>query len=182
MRVLVIFMLITLQFTLAGQDAIATRWDFFQSIEGKFRIKVPNGDMAFKTDTIDTGIGKVAYHTYFHQADQPDKSNVLYMVSYCDYPIHAMHSDSTELIEEFFESTIDAAKFSIAGDLVYTDDVELNGFPGKFWRIDYLQNQAVIKTKAFIVKNRYYSIQTVMFKKLSLNPDSDRFLESFGLL
>ena len=127
--------------------------------------------MTFKTDTIETTIGEVPYHTYFLQAPQPEKSNVLYMVSYCDYPINAMHSDSAELIQEFFESTMDAAAFSIAGNLVYSDNIELNGYPGKFWRIDYLQGQAVIKTKAFIVENRYYNIQTVMLRKLSLNPE-----------
>lgn len=164
-----------------GQENPTAKWEFYTAIEGKFRVKVP-GDMTLKTDTIETDIGDMAYHTYFYQTTDPTKSNVLYMVSYCDYPPYSMHSDSTELMKDFFESTMDAATFSIAGDLIYSDDISLNGYPGKFWRIDYLQGDAVIKTKAFMVESRYYSIQVIMLKKLSLNPDVDRFLESFGLL
>ncbi len=156
------------------------KWDEFKSYEGKFRVFVP-GAMSSKTDTITTHIGEVAYHTYFHQAPQPDESNVLYMVSYCDYPPNTIHSDSTALLGDFFESTIDAAVFSIAGDLAYSDDVQLDDYPGKFWRVDYLQGEAVIKTKAYLVESRYYAVQVVMLRKLSLNPYSDRFLDSFRL-
>jgi len=104
------------------------------------------------------------------------------MVSYVDYPSTAVHSDSTELISEFFEVTMDQAAFSIAGEVIYNNPIKVEGYPGYIWRINYKEDTGVIKTKAVLANNRYYSIQAVTVKELALNAAIDRFLDSFQLL
>lgn len=156
-------------------------WEEFKSYEGKFRILTP-GPFREKVDTIETQVGLVAHHTYFYQAPEEQAENLFYMVSYFDYPPAAVHSDSTELLKEFFSATISAAVNSVRGDLIYADDIRLEGYPGKLWRIHYLDGKAVIKTKAFVVGSRYYSVQTIMYRNMSLNPASEKFLDSFRLL
>lgn len=158
-----------------------TDWEEFKSNDGNFRVLTP-APLEQKVDTMETGIGELTYHTFFHQSPMNDAENVFYMVSYCDYPEGTVHSDSTEMLADFFAATMDAAVESVDGELVYSDDVEIGAYPGKFWRIHYLQGGAVIKTKAFLVKNRYYAVQTIMFREMSLNPKSDRFMDSFSLL
>ena len=42
------------------------KWEEFRSYEGRFRVLSP-GDMRSKTDTIETAIGKLAYHSFFFE-------------------------------------------------------------------------------------------------------------------
>lgn len=156
-------------------------WKDFTSVHGLFKVRVP-GEFKEKADTFDTAIGSLVYHTFFYQDQSEGAENFVYMISYVDYPVGAVHSDSTDLIEEFFKATIDQATFSIAGDLAYSNPIEEQGYPGFLWRINYRQNKSVIKTKALLKKNRYYAIQAVTTKELALNPTIDRFLDSFQLL
>ena len=157
-------------------------WEAFSSYEGRFRILIP-GSVEQKVDSIDTRMGRLAYHTFFHQSPEGEASdNILYMVSYCDYPPGTVHSDSLELLDVFFEATMDAAAGSVRGELLYSDDIRLGKYPGKLWRIDYLNGKAVIKTRAYVVGSRYYSVQTITVRKRSINRSSGKFLDSFHLL
>ena len=85
-------------------------------------------------------------------------------------------------VDDFFENTRNEAAFSINGKVIYYTPVTLQSFPGQFWRIHYKNDSAVIKTKAYIVKNRYYAIQTITFRDLASNLDTDKFFDSFQIL
>ncbi len=161
-------------------SSIQNDWKEYIDPDGAFRLSAP-ATMTLKIDTVQTDIGALVYRTLFHQADV-SLANQVFMLSYCDYPKGSIHSDSTDLLTDFFESTIREATFSVNGELMYQSDESLGGFPGKYWRIDYRNRKAVIKTKAFIVRNRYYAIQVVATKEKHLNQDSDQFLNSFRLL
>lgn len=157
-------------------------WENFTSVDGLFKVRTP-GAMQHKADTVSTKIGDLVYHTYFYQKDlEEDADNFIYMVSYVDYPSTAVHSDSTDLVPEFFEATMDQAAFSIAGDIIYNNPISKDGYPGYIWRINYNGGQGVIKTKALLANNRYYSIQAVTIKEMALNSAVDRFLDSFQLI
>lgn len=174
--------------TLSGQDQRAAEeplpeeiWRETLSYTGRFRVIAP-GHMLEKVDTIKTKLGEQVYHTFFYQSPNKRSDNLFYMVSYCDYPAGSIHSDSTEYLDEFFEVSAEEAAFSITGDLIYSQARTWNGYPGRVWRVDYLQGEAIIKTRAFLVENRYYTIQTIMLKANSLNPSTDEFFNSFYLL
>ena len=153
----------------------------FNSYEGKFSIQFP-GEVTEQAKEIETTLGTMAYHTFYHNSTEEDATNFIYLVSYVDYPDGAIHSDSTELIEEFFQATLEESVLNMNGDLRYSDEIKLFDYPGRFWRIDYNEDSMVMKTKAFLVKNRYYSIQVGTLKELATNLDMDKFLESFNLL
>lgn len=157
------------------------KWTTYTSVDGAFRVRVP-GQMQEKADTVSTRIGDLVYHTCFYQDQTQYAENFLYMVSYVDYPPGTVHADSTDLLEEFFQATIDEASFSIDGEVLYQSPIELDGHPGRIWRIDYRNRQGVIKNKAFLRENRFYSVQVLTYKELSLNMSMDRFLDSFQLL
>jgi hypothetical protein len=158
------------------------RWSEYKSFDGKFLVMSPGGKMIEKLDTAKTPMGPIAYHLYYNQPDFDGAENYFYMVSYCDYPEGSVHSDSTELVQQLFTETIKEAAFSIAGKVLYQDDIKFLGYPGKLWRIDYGRGKYTIKTRAYVIGNRFYTIQTVMSRLMSLNPLSDRFLDSFKLL
>jgi hypothetical protein len=156
-------------------------WTYFQSLNGDFSIDFPDGPRLERNDTVETAIGELVYHIFLVQKDQK-ADNVMYMLSYCDYPEGTIHSDSTELLNDFFEATMDQAAKSVNGELTYFDFTWYNDYPGYFWRIDYLDGKVLIKTKAFLVDRRYYALQTVTIRPKSLNLSIDRFMDSFRVI
>lgn len=166
--------------TILSISIFVSNWTIYQSADQQFQLKTPS-ELTEKIDTIQTAIGDLYYHTLFTQT-QPEEGNQVYMLSYCDYPLGTLHSDSLEFLNDFFETTIRSAMVSVRGELMYQTDEEMYGYPGKYWRIDYKSGQAVIKTRAFVVENRYYALQVVSTKARHINPDTDRFFESFKLL
>jgi hypothetical protein len=156
-------------------------WQEFVSYEGKFKILTP-GELMVKVNPIETAIGHLEYHTFIYQPEDKQSDNLVYMVSYCDYPDHSVNSDSLNLMEDFFQTTIEGAVESVNGELRYSSEIKLGDYPGRLWRVDYAEGAVVIKTKAFLVGKRYYSLQTIMLKERSLNKSSDRFIDSFHLI
>lgn len=178
-------------FTLCYSSAIAqdeamlnspiSKWEETISYDGRFRILSP-GKMENKADTVKTPLGNLIYHTCFFHTNDAKQENYVYMLSYCDYPDLTVHSDSLELLADFFHTTIEAAVSSVRGELMYSTDTDLDDYPAKLWRIDYLNGRGIIKTKAVVVDNRYYAVQTVTQKGRAINQSSDAFLDSFRLL
>lgn len=163
-------------------DIPVLEWEEFNSYDGGFRVRTP-GPFAERIDTVKTAIGPIAYHSFmFVMNKEAYAENVFYMVSYCDYPKGALHNDSLELTTAFLDATIDEAVKAVRGELVYQQPIEINGFPGRFWRIHYRSGDAVIKTKAYVINNRYYQIQTAMTQEMGLNKASDEFLDSFRII
>ena len=104
------------------------------------------------------------------------------MISYCIYPRNAIHSDSLDLIDEFFDTTVATAVESVGGNLQYSSEISLRDYPGRIWKVAYNEDKALIKTKSFLIGNRYYSIQTITLKEKALNSSTDKFLDSFYLI
>jgi hypothetical protein len=167
-----LFLLFALPFFVLFQE----NWYDYTSAAGKFQVKTP-GAFSEKTTTMKTGIGSLEYHTFTHESTSKDADNIAYIVSYCDYPTGTVHADSTELADAFFETTIAASVNSVRGEMVYTNDISTQHQPGRLWRTDYHRGEYVIKTKAFLVKNRYYAAQVITHRAKSLNASVDIFLE-----
>jgi hypothetical protein len=156
-------------------------WYDYTSQEGKFKVKTL-GAFTEKVTKMTTGIGTLAYHTFTHESKEKDADNIAYIVSYCDYPLGTVHADSTELVKDFFEATIAASVSSMRGELIYTDDISTTDSPARMWRTDYHRGEYVIKTKAMLVKNRYYAVQVITRRPKSLNASVDVFLNSFSIV
>jgi hypothetical protein len=158
------------------------QWSKFISEKGGFSVLVP-GAFTEKSDSSITPIGTLVMHTFFYQPSAfSGNANFIYMVQYCDYPEGTLIEKDSAFIDDFFETTRKEAAFSINGKVIYHTPVTLHSFPGQYWRIHYKNDTGVIKTKAYIVKNRFYAIQTITFKSLASNMDTDKFFDSFRIL
>ncbi len=160
---------------------LQTKWHPFTSEKGKFTVLAP-GEFIEKFNSVETPIGATEYHTFLYQSEDDKADNLVYMISYCDYPEGSIHSDSTELVKEFLEVTVESAVKSVKGELFYSSEISLGKFPGILWRVNYQDGEATIKTKSYLVGRRYYSVQTVTYKEKGLNPFIDKFLDSFKLI
>ena len=175
---------VILFFTITTTLFFASTWIEFKDVNGKFRVLVP-GEMTEKTTPIETEMGKVAYHQFYYRSPEKDAENVYYVVNYCDYPKGAFPSDSTALISDFLNETVSASAKSIKGELIYVDDILLGGnanFKGKIWRVQYNNNRALIKSKCFLAGDRFYLVQAITVKAMTLNSAADKFLDSFQVL
>lgn len=168
-------------FFLLGNAAVsAQNWSAFQDLEGRFKILTP-GSFEKVVDSVQTELGTIAYHTFFHQSQEAETEVMVYMLSFCVYPEGSINSDSTDILSDFFEVTIQAAAESVDGTVIYTDSLEWQGFPARLWRIDYLNEQATIKTMAVLANNRFYTAQVIGPRQKAINPKSRKFLDSLEL-
>lgn len=174
------FCMSTLLFLVSSLVFSQPEWQLQTNEAGRFSILLP-GSFTEKTDSLETAVGSLAYHTFFLQSDSTAE-NLFYMVSYCDYPSSIVFSDSTDLVKEFLATTMETATEAVHGELAYSADIQLGKYPGKTWRIDYLGGKAVIKNRAYLVGNRYYALQTIAWKDKSLNADGTKFFDSFRLM
>ena len=154
-------------------------WREFKSFEGKFRVVVPDGEMTEKVSKIKTALGELPYHTFLNRPKEKSTDNMYYLVNYCDYPKGTFHSDSTDLINEFMATTIESSAKSVGGSVTYSGDIEQHGSKGKVWRVQYNGDRALIKSKCYLVGDRFYMIQTMMLREKAVNPTADKFLDSF---
>ena len=156
-------------------------WKEQVQLEGKFRISAP-GELVEKVSNMKTAIGETAYHAFVFKPTDKHPDNVFYIVNYVDYPQGTFHPDSTELIAEFFKTTIENSVEGVKGKLLYESDVQLGVHKGKLWRVSYNRENVFIKSKCFLVGNRFYMIQTMTMKEKSMNLSADQFLDSFQVL
>ena len=156
-------------------------WREYQSYEGKFKVMTPSGTMTEKVQKIETALGELDYHQYINKPDEKDPENVFYIVNYCDYPAGTFPQDSTELIEAFLSTTIEASAASVSGKIAYQSDIQQFMHKGKVWRVQYNSDKAQVKNKCFLAGDRFYLLQVMTLKKHSLNPSVDKFLDSFQI-
>lgn len=160
-------------------NLLPTQWHIFKDFNGKFSIEIPCEKMEEKVQTIQTAIGNLEYHTFVCTPEDKDAENKVYIISYVDYPQEMLHPDSSQLKNEVLETSIASSVESLNGTLIYKDNIELKGEKGLFWRTDYNRGNAIMKTKAFIVKNRLYMVQVATQKARSRNLEADKYLNSF---
>jgi len=158
------------------------RWEQIDDIDGRFRIELP-GTFELKVDTLETAMGQQTFYTYFYKVPEIERAeNLIYVLSYVDYPEGALHEDSTELVTEFLISTEEAAAEALRGEVIYATDREVNGYPGRIWRIDYKDGEASARTLAFVIGQRYYELKTFTLAGRGLGDASDKFFGSFRYL
>lgn len=160
----------------------SVRWEQVDDLDGRFRIETP-GAFEHRIDTFDTAVGKQYFHTYFFKVPEIDRAeNLIYVLSYVDYPPGALHQDSTDLVQELLISTEESAAEALRGEVVYATEREVGGHPGRIWRIDYKDGEASARTLALVAGGRYYELKTFALTGRGLSEASDKFFRSFRLL
>jgi hypothetical protein len=154
-------------------------WREFKNFEGKFRVIVPDGQMTEKVSKMKTDVGELNYHTFLNKPIDKSPENVFYVVNYCDYPEGSFPPDSTDLILDFLNTTVESSAKAVGGTVTYSGDLDIKNSKGKIWRVQYNGDRALIKSKCFIVGDRFYLVQTMTLKEKAMNPSADKFLDSF---
>ncbi len=163
-------------FSLPGQSI--NQWQNYEDSVGTYSVLLPDTELRTQVDTMLTELGVVYYHTVFFHREE-DKGVSLYKVSWCDYPEKTVHSDSLDLVNDFFEATIESAVEVVQGKLIYKEPIYMDGYPARQWRIHYNKGNAVLHSAACLVDNRYFLLQSAAPREYGLSPEIERFLSSW---
>jgi hypothetical protein len=156
-------------------------WELFVSEEANFAILAP-GQMVEKSVVVETEMGSLEYKTFYFNDDKLETANMYYQVLFCQYPEGSFSQDSTDLIEEFFEATIDETIQTLNGNLLYADEIKYFESPGRVWKTGFGDGKLLSKNKAYLVGDCFYSLQVICNEKYALNVSMDKFLDSFRLM
>lgn len=156
-----------------------SEWKSFGPSDQGFEIMVP-GDMRDGQKKVLTDLGEIMPVTWMLEG-KPSDSNFLYLLSYIDYPQGTFHPDSTEMLKEFFLEGLTTHIADLRGDLVYSTEAPYGSYPGILFRATYDNRKFVVKGRQILVDDRLYFLQVYTITQKSLNPDMDRYLESFRL-
>jgi hypothetical protein len=156
-------------------------WQTFVDVNAGFSVETP-GPLKQKELVKVTKIGELTAHTLWLFNETAESDNYLYYLTWIDYPAGTIHSDSTAFLPEFWEATVDEARASMDADLVYSSNAPMGEFPGVTWRFAFNKNKATTQTRAFLVKNRLYTMQAICKSEFAMNTNSDRFFNSFRFL
>jgi len=149
-------------------------------VEAGCSVSAP-GQLKYFPKTVDTGLGEMILHQY-NLRYEADKYILKFSLQYTDYMPGTIHHDSLELLQEFFEASIASSAAAVFGKVDYSSDIDLDGYPGRIWRVSFDKDKGIIKSKAFVRNNRYYNIKVEYPKPASGDLSIDQFLNSFRWL
>lgn len=171
-------MILSLAVTILFQST----WILFIDDQRRFEVTTPSA-LIHRIDTIDTSIGRIEFHNFQYNCLEGCSIPAIYQVQYYTSDELVMPLDSTELIDIFFDATIEESANVIGGEVIFSDSITYDGhYPGRFWRIHYDEGKSVMKVRAFVVQNTYYSIQVATKSEYSLSEEINQFLESLRIL
>ena len=156
-----------------------TDWEYYLAKDQQFSVEVP-GVLNSSLDTIASPIGPIFCDNLVYQ-EKIDTLAAIYSLSYCTYPVGTLHSDSTELTNLYFDSTVNNMVESIGGELLYESEQKFFGYPGRIWKISYDEGKKWGKFKTLMVKDRLYILQVRAINSVETREHATRFLDSFTL-
>jgi hypothetical protein len=175
MRYSIFIMLFIAPCFLTGQK----NWEKFIPENMGFSIMVP-GKMEYGLKHVLTDLGELQTTTYLYKGEDKNPDPI-FIINITNYPAGVLEPDSTELTEEFFNTSLEGIREKLGGETIYYADISSLYHPRKIYRIQYNQGQAMVKGKMFVSGNRFYSVQAFSSFSNSTLKDIDIFLDSFEL-
>jgi hypothetical protein len=171
--VTIVVLLLTMSFT--NQDT----WFLLKS-DG-FTITFPK-EPASQPQVVNSDIGELKINIFIYDASESGADdNLVYLASSTEYPDSLISSEKTEILPVLFKNTIDGILSNIQGKILSETAIEINGFPGREVKVDFMEGQAIIKIRIYLVKNILYMVETITETSKVPNKSIDKFMDSFKL-
>ena len=146
---------------------------------GSFRIEFPSGP---KTDSqfVETALGNMTMHIAMQEFSGED-GNFLFGAISSKYPESMIHSDKKDIIDQFFDGSVEGVVSNVKGKLISDNKTELHGFPGRDIKVDFQDGLAVIRCRIYLVRNELIMIQSITTPDKQDNDGVRKFHDSFKL-
>jgi hypothetical protein len=157
---------------LLGGRPPAAAWQEFSSPEGSFAVLMP-GVPAYEKKSSATAAGPIDMHLF---TSEPGL-NAAYIVLYSDYPVMVLNVPAQQVLDGGRDGAVANSK----GRLVSEQHLSLDGFPGRAFTVD-VQGKGLLKARAFLVRQRLYTIIAAGTQETIQHEETETFLTSFRLL
>lgn len=163
-------------------QAQSIQWEKVSEFNPYWSVSMPGEPEYYKKEIL-THVGEMEIHSYMLAPEySEEQSNLMYLIEYYDYPEGSFHPDSIELIDMFLDQTAIATSSEVGGELVYESNINKNGHRGKLYRCQYKDATYIMKSKMYLVGDRFYHLKVYCKKEYALNEEMDTFLDSFRLI
>ncbi|MDH4129953.1 MAG: hypothetical protein OEV44_14445 [Spirochaetota bacterium] len=166
---------IALSLLLLSTLGFASKWEVYKSPEGKFSVLlpvIPGRTVRKLNKTINTAGGSVDMKIFVLKS-----SNVIFYVSYADYPLKYIEKASSK---KLLDNGRDGALNKVKGSLVSEKEISINKHPGR--DIEILAKSLKLYARLYIVNNRLYQLIAIAPNKNVSVLEIKKFQKSFKLL
>jgi len=157
-----------------------SEWKMTKSLDKKAFIYAPM-EMKVRVDSIDTDIGPVITVHHVLQQSTEYSPNFLFHFSYTMYPTGVINRDSSLIVEDLLNSTVDNSVLMQNGVLLYSAKKDFKDNPGRIWKTKYNDGSYVMKSEAYVSDDRLYIIQVGSIADTPTGEAVDHFLDSFRI-
>lgn len=161
-----------LMFASCSQEA--AKWKEFTSNEGGFSINMPN-PVKKSQKKMETAFGNqmVYFYTWAPPGTSIDKFK-LFEISYTNCPT----ADSSRM-EALLDKSIDLRKKDFSENDIPSQNIELNGYPGRAFIYDEARGNTLVIVKQCIANGKKYDLTVVAKKNYGTNNEINDFFNSF---
>lgn len=150
-----------------------TEWRIVGPSDGSFTVLMPSSPQETSTYATSMAYGKVKANML-----TLTKGQLCYSVSWVDYPEGTQRNPKTALS---LDDTRNGIIEGLQGSLLGEEHVQIQGFPGRKFRIQPAAPQATVLMKILVVGDRLYQILVTCPKEKSFSPAISKFFDSFKL-
>jgi hypothetical protein len=155
------------------------QWISLESGQFNYKIDFPSIPTEL-TDTIDTEAGLLLLNVAELDCSKLEGySNLVYMINCTVYPESLIHSDYSDLMENFFTNTINGAVTNISGELISHNEIDYSGYPGREVRISADKGLTFFTSRLYLIRNHFFMMIILTDTKKGDNPDIHKFFDSF---
>ncbi|MBC7851460.1 MAG: hypothetical protein H7Y31_17080 [Chitinophagaceae bacterium] len=158
-------------------------WYKYSSKEGGYEITMPKKPEE-QTRSVPTAVGNLTMHMAMLQNEDEADDNLVYMTAFSQYPADKVHSDlPKEQLSKFFQGAAEGSARNMNGKVTSVTETEYKGFPGRsvVSEVTISDQSFLALQRMFLVKNKFYMLQTVAKPGTLDNANSKKFFESFNL-
>jgi hypothetical protein len=137
-----------------------------------------------ETQTMNTPIGILKWCKYTYEVpDSVEDDNFAYLLAETEFPdTSTINSNGDKkMIDKFLKASMDGGINGAHDKLVTEQIIEVDGYPGRFFRAEIKDGREVMTIKTFLVKNKLYMMEVITATKKDFNKSLDQFFHSFVL-
>jgi hypothetical protein len=135
-----------------------------------------------ETQHSDSPVGSLVLDIKIYEVvENEEDDNYVYGIIFTEYPEGTIHSDNKESLKSIFDGAVNGAVENMKGKLLSQKEIEMKGFPGREFKCDFQNGVAIVTMRAYLVKNKMLSLQTICDPKKEGNAASKHFFASFDI-
>ncbi|HEB62146.1 MAG TPA: hypothetical protein ENI82_03245 [Bacteroidetes bacterium] len=153
-------------------------WLFLEGDE--FVFNVPDTP-SYQVQPLITDLGTIDFNMCYVESKLNADPNQLYTLGFSDYPANSIHSDSTDKVDAFLQSSLEGALQNLKGKLISKKEITMNAYKGLDFEISFQEEAIVDHFQTYLVKNRLYVLQVITLATEKDNDWLEKFFSSFHL-